>query len=123
MRRPCTTRWISGLAFAVTSLTLAGGLHAAAQEPELKLGIIGPFSGQGAGAAQQVFDGFSLGIEASGGKVGGLKTTVIREDDQLKPDVGLQAANKLIERDKVDVIFGPHYSNVMLAAYRTIIDH
>ena len=123
MHRPHIARWIRGLAFAIASLTILGGPNAAAQEPELKIGIIGPFSGQGAGAAQQVFDGFSLGIESSGGKVGGLKTTVIREDDQLKPDVGLQAANKLIERDKVDVIFGPHYSNVMLAAYRTIIDH
>ena len=54
-----------------------------AQERELKIGIIGPFSGPAAGAAQQVFDGMLLGVDAAGGKVGGLKTTVIREDDQL----------------------------------------
>jgi branched-chain amino acid transport system substrate-binding protein len=93
-----------------------------AQERELKIGIIGPFSGPAAGAAQQVLDGLLLGVDAAGGKVGGLKTTVIREDDQLKPDVGLQAANKLIERDKVDVIIGPHYSHVMNAAYRAMVD-
>jgi branched-chain amino acid transport system substrate-binding protein len=93
-----------------------------AQERELKIGIIGPFSGVAAGAAQQVFDGLMLGVDSAGGKVGGLKTTVIREDDQLKPDVGLQAANKLIERDKVDVIVGPHYSHVMNAAYHAMVD-
>jgi branched-chain amino acid transport system substrate-binding protein len=116
---------IRGALVPLASALLAAGLlgTAAAQEPELKIGLIGPFSGQGAGAAQQVLDGFLLGVDAADGNVGGLKTTVIREDDQLKPDVGLQAANKLIERDKVDLIVGPHYSNVMLAAYRTIIDH
>jgi branched-chain amino acid transport system substrate-binding protein len=93
-----------------------------AQTPELKIGIIGPFSGPAAGAAQQVLDGLLLGVDAAAGKIGGLKTTVIREDDQLKPDVGLQAAQKLIERDKVNVIVGPQYSNVLLAAYRTIIE-
>jgi branched-chain amino acid transport system substrate-binding protein len=93
-----------------------------AQERELKIGIIGPFSGPAAGAAQQVFDGLLLGVDAAGGKVGGLKTTVIREDDQLKPDVGLQAANKLIERDKVDVIVGPQYSHVMNAAYPAMVE-
>jgi branched-chain amino acid transport system substrate-binding protein len=96
---------------------------ASGQERELKIGIIGPFSGPAAGAAQQVLDGLMLGIDSAGGKLAGLKTTVIREDDQLKPDVGLQAANKLIEREKVDVIIGPHYSNVMVAAYRTMVDN
>ena len=28
----------------------------------------------------------------------------------------------MIERDKVDVIIGPHYSHVMNAAYRTMVD-
>src|ERR1700674_3926863 len=67
---------------------------ASGQERELRIGIIGPFSGPAAGAAQQVLDGLMLGIDNAGGKLAGLKTTVIREDDQLKPDVGLQAANK-----------------------------
>ena len=62
-----------------------------AQDRELKIGIIGPFSGPAAGAAQQVLDGLMLGVDSAGGKIGGLKTAVIREDDQLKPDVGLQA--------------------------------
>ena len=116
---PATKPW--------TLLTICLALLAApnaspAQERELKIGIIGPFSGTAAGAAQQVFDGLMLGVDAAGGKVGGLKTTVIREDDQLKPDVGLQAANKLIERDKVNVIIGPQYSHVMNAAYRAMVD-
>jgi branched-chain amino acid transport system substrate-binding protein len=107
--------------FAALGL-IATSSVSSAQDRELKIGIIGPFSGPAAGAAQQVLDGLLLGVDAAGGKVGGLKTTVIREDDQLKPDVGLQAANKLIERDKVDVIIGPHYSHVMNAAYRTMVD-
>jgi branched-chain amino acid transport system substrate-binding protein len=99
-----------------------GGTVGRAQSGDLKIGLVGPFSGPSAAAAQQVLDGFMLGIETFGGKLGGLNTTVLREDDQLKPDVALQAVNKLIERDKVDVIVGPQYSNTMLASQRTITD-
>jgi branched-chain amino acid transport system substrate-binding protein len=108
------------ISFAFISLAVTGS--SVAQQQELRIGIIGPFSGPAAGAAQQVLDGLLLGIDAANGKIGGLKTTVLREDDQLKPDVGLQAAQKLIEHDKVHVIVGPQYSNVLLAAYRAIIE-
>lgn len=113
----CGTKIIGAL-----SLVLALTAISTAQERELKIGVIGPFSGAAAGAAQQVLDGFMLGVEAANGRLGDLKTTVIREDDQLKPDVGLQAANKLIERDKANIIIGPQYSHVMNAAYRSLVD-
>jgi branched-chain amino acid transport system substrate-binding protein len=99
-----------------------GSTDVRAQSGNLKVGLVGPFSGPSAAAAQQVLDGFTLGVETFGGKIGGLNTTVLREDDQLKPDVALQAVNKLIERDKVDVIVGPQYSNTMIASQRTITE-
>ena len=40
---------------------------------------------------------------------------VIKEDDQFKPEVGVQAARKLVQSDKVAIITGVVYSNVMLA--------
>jgi ABC-type branched-subunit amino acid transport system substrate-binding protein len=46
---------------------------ASGQERELRIGIIGPFSGPAAGAAQQVLDGLMLGIDTAGGKLAGLK--------------------------------------------------
>ncbi|MBN9050218.1 MAG: ABC transporter substrate-binding protein [Rhizobiales bacterium] len=113
---------IGTVASIAAAAALAFTAPATAQNRELKIGVVGPFSGPSAGAAQQVLDGFMLGVEINGSKLGGLPTTVIREDDQLKPDVALQAVNKLIERDKVDVIIGPQYSNTLLATQRTMTE-
>src|SRR5439155_312886 len=45
-----------------------------------------------------------------------------KEDDQLKPDVGLQVAKKLLERDRVDFVVGTIFSNVMMAIYKPVVD-
>jgi branched-chain amino acid transport system substrate-binding protein len=47
---------------------------------------------------------------------------VIYEDDQLKPEVGKQKTEKLIQSDKVDFIVGYIWSNVLLASLKPIID-
>jgi branched-chain amino acid transport system substrate-binding protein len=94
----------------------------AAAQGQLKIGFIATFSGPGGALGRDLADGFMLGVEHSGGRVGGLTTEVIREDDQLRPDVGLQAAQKLLQRDRVDIITGIVFSNVMLAVYQPVID-
>ena len=121
-RRAGIVTQMSITALAVVAALWFGSTDVRAQSGNLKVGLVGPFSGPSAAAAQQVLDGFTLGVETFGGKIGGLNTTVLREDDQLKPDVALQAVNKLIERDKVDVIVGPQYSNTMIASQRTITE-
>jgi branched-chain amino acid transport system substrate-binding protein len=47
---------------------------------------------------------------------------VIYEDDQQKPEVGVQKTRKLIESDKVDFIVGYIWSNVLLASLKPAID-
>ena len=47
---------------------------------------------------------------------------VIYEDDQLKPDVGVQKTQKLIESDKVDFVVGYIWSNVLLASLKQLVD-
>jgi branched-chain amino acid transport system substrate-binding protein len=94
----------------------------AAAQDKLKVGFIATFSGPGGVLGQHLYDGFMLGIDHSGGKLGGIDVEVIKEDDRLAPDVGLQVAKKLIERDKVDVIAGVIFSNVMMAIYKPVID-
>ena len=67
------------------------------------------------GLGQDQLDGFMLAVEQGGGKLGGVPVQVIKEDDQFKPEVGVQAARKLVQSDKVAIITGVVYSNVMLA--------
>ena len=82
---------------------------------ELKVGFTAPFSGPAGAIGQDQYDGFMLAIGLRQGKLGGQPVTVIREDDQVKPEVGLQAARKLIDKDHVDALVGLGYTNVLMA--------
>jgi branched-chain amino acid transport system substrate-binding protein len=57
-----------------------------------------------------------------GGKLGGLNAELIVVDDELKPDVGVQKVQALIDRDKVDVVVGVIFSNVMMAIAKPVFD-
>ena len=111
------------LLHAAAAASLVCGLFspAFAQSP-LKIGFIGTLSGPGGALGQDQYDAFMLAIEQRGGKLGDVPVTVIREDDQLKPDVGVQAATKLLQSDKVDIITGVTFSNVMMAIHKPITD-
>ena len=65
---------------------------------------------------------FELGLDHHGDQLGGLPSEVIYEDDQIKPEVGLQKTQKLIESDKVDFVVGYIWSNVLLASLKPLVD-
>lgn len=111
--------------FRMHSVVVAAGLAvlaATAQAQTVKIGFMGTLSGPAGALGQDQYDAFMLGIEHAGGKLGGATVQVIKEDDQLKADLGVQLAQKLIERDKVDVITGVTFSNVMMAVHKPITD-
>ncbi|MCX7257358.1 MAG: ABC transporter substrate-binding protein [Polaromonas sp.] len=111
--------------FHSTLKTMAFGTAAlclSAAHAEVKIGFTGPLSGPVAAVGQDQYDGFMLGIETLGKKLGGEAVTVIREDDQLKPELGNQIARKLIDRDKVDAIVGLGFSNVLMASLPRIVE-
>lgn len=93
-----------------------------AAHAEIKIGFTAPLSGPVAAVGQDQYDGFMLGIEALGKKLGGEAVTVLREDDQLKPELGNQIARKLIDRDKVDAMVGLGFSNVLMASLPRIVE-
>lgn len=101
----------------------AAGLSvsASAQEP-VKIGFISTFSGPSGGLGQELLDGFKLGLKNLGSKLGGRPVELIQGDDQAKPDVGRQVAEKMIERDHVDIITGINFSNVLLALAKPVLD-
>src|SRR5262245_40738950 len=103
-----TRRWLAGAGMLVAASVFAVG---ASQAQELKIGIMAVLSGPQAGLGGQLRDGFNLGVKHAGGKLGGLATTVTVQDDELKPDVAVGKAKQLIERDKVDFVVGPVFSN------------
>jgi len=108
---------------AAAAFSMLVAAPAPAQQKSLKIGFIATFSGPGGIIGQHLYDGFMLGVEQAGGKLGGVPTEVVKEDDQLKPDIGLQAAQKLLEKDKVDIVSGIIFSNIMMAVYKPIVDN
>ncbi|WP_417708081.1 ABC transporter substrate-binding protein [Roseibium aggregatum] len=89
---------------------LAIGLGSANAEP-VKVGMITTLSGGGAGLGIDVRDGFMLAVKQAGNK----DLEVVIEDDQQKPDIAVQLADKMIQSEKVDVLTGIIWSNLAMA--------
>ena len=101
MRKP-----LSLLTAAVAAMALATAAHA----ETLKVGMITTLSGGGAALGIDVRDGFMLAIKQAGADI-----EVVVDDDQRKPDIAVQLADKLIQSDKVDVLTGIIWSNLAIA--------
>ena len=89
---------------------------------DVTVGFSGPLSGPVAAVGQDQYDGFMLGIESLGKKLGGQNVNVLREDDQLKPELGNQITRKFIDSDKVDAIVCLAISNVLMASLPRIVE-
>ena len=104
------------------ALVALGTAPALPQQKTIKIGVVSTFSGPVAAIGNDMRNSFELGLDHLGRKLGGLPVEVIYEDDQLKPEVGVQKTQKLIESDKVDFIVGYIWSNVLLASLKPIVD-
>lgn len=93
---------------------------AVAQE-KLKIGFINTFSGGLAIYGKHQKDAVELAMDHLGGKIGGLETEIIYGDDEVKPDVGRQAAEKMVQRDKVHFVTGIIWSNVLAAVQSYVL--
>lgn len=99
-------------AFMVASVL---GLPAVATANGAKVGMITTLSGGGAGLGIDVRDGFMLAIQ------GHDDIELVVEDDQAKPDVAVQLADKMIQSEKVDVLTGIIFSNLAMAVIPTAL--
>lgn len=104
---------------AISALALAATAHAS--EP-LKIGFVTTLSGPGAVIGEELRDGFALGIKHSGDKLGGLPVTLKLVDDQQSPDIARQALDRMIKSDKVDIVTGIAFSNVLLPVLPMILN-
>ena len=82
---------------------------AVAEGNKVKVGMITTLSGGGSGLGIDVRDGFMLAVK------GNDNIEVVIEDDQRKPDIAVQLADKMIQSEKVDVLTGIIWSNLAMA--------
>jgi branched-chain amino acid transport system substrate-binding protein len=98
---------------AAALATLAASAFAA---DKVRVGFISTLSGPSAALGVDIRDGFQLLVKMNGGKLGGLPAEVLVGDDQFKPEVGRQLAEKNVKLDKVNFLTGMVFSNIMLAS-------
>jgi branched-chain amino acid transport system substrate-binding protein len=94
---------------ALAAALAAGTAGTAAAE--VKVGMITTLSGGGAGLGIDVRDGFLLALAQSDRD----DIEVIVEDDQRKPDIAVQLADRMIQAEDVDVLTGIIWSNLAMA--------
>jgi branched-chain amino acid transport system substrate-binding protein len=110
------------IAFLIAAALAALALNSAQAQDKLKIGLISTLSGPPAVIGQQLRNGFLLGIKAHDGKLGGREAEVLVADDELKPDVAVSKVKAFVERDKVDFVVGPVFSNMLQAILKPATD-
>ena len=88
--------------------------------PPLTVGVLVTLSGPGAVLGQHARDGFLLALAQRGNKLGGREVNVVVADDELKPDVAVARARRLVEQDHADFVVGPIFSNILAAIFKPV---
>ena len=105
---------------------LAGGAAAAgvaagpwmprshAQGGPIKVGVVLPYTGVYAVLGESITQAMELVFARENWTVAGRKIEMIKEDDEMKPPVGVRKTEKLIDSDKVDILTGPVHSGILM---------
>lgn len=108
------TRRLSLLVLAALASALWPGGLATAAEP-IRIGVLGPLTGGAAVIGTGEVNGIRLRLKQLDHRIAGRPVELIVEDDAGDPTTGLTKAQKLVERDRVEVFLGPLLSHVVLA--------
>lgn len=95
---------------------------ATASEP-VKIGMITTLSGGGSSLGIDVRDGFMLAVEEGDGRLGGIPVEVLVEDDARNVGRSIQAAQRMMQREQVEIFTGIIWSNLALAAVPRVLDN
>jgi len=89
------------------------------QEKQIKIGAILAFTGPAVTTCKPTENAFDYVLSKAGWQVAGKKIVLIKEDEAGKPVDAVNKAKKLVQSDKVDVIFGPQLGSTFdaVAAY------
>ena len=107
---------------AGASLTSHFPMPALAQGARYKVGFMLPYTGTFAKLGKFIDEGFRLYVEQKGGKLGGRAVTFLQVDDESKPESATDNMNRLVGREKVDVVVGTVHSGVAMAMAKVARD-
>jgi branched-chain amino acid transport system substrate-binding protein len=91
---------------------------ARAQSNKIRVGLMLPYTGTFAQLGVAIENGVRMAIDERGGKLGGREIEWFKVDDESEPSKGVENANRLVQRDKVDVLIGTVHSGVQMGIQR-----
>ena len=119
-RRLVLTRSAAMIGAASTGLLLPEIVRA--QSGKVRVGFMLPYTGTFAQLGVAIENGFRMAINDQGGKLGGREIEYFKVDDESEPSKGIENANKLVQRDKVDVLVGTVHSGVQMGIQKVARD-
>ncbi len=119
-RRLVLSRSAALIGAASTGLLLPR--FATAQGNKIRVGLMLPYTGTFAQLGVAIENGFRMAIDEQGGKLGGREIEFFKVDDESDPPKGVENANKLVQRDKVDVLIGTVHSGVQMGIQKVARD-
>ena len=110
---------ISRRKFLTATALLGGGAllakpFAFAQAQKVRVGMMLPYTGTYAQLGTAITNGFKLAVAERGGKLGGRELEYFTVDDEAEPAKAPENTNKLVQRDKVEVLVGTVHSGVQM---------
>ena len=93
------------------------------QAAKIKVGLMLPYTGTYAALGKNIDEALRLAISEQGGTLGGRGVEYVVLDDESEPAKGAENANKLVTRDKVDVLVGTVHSGVAMAMVKVATDN
>ena len=112
----------AALASCLSSCIALGAASGAAAQEKVRVGVLLTLSGPSAALGQMAKNAIDLAVKDLGGKLGGREAELFVVDDELKPDVAVTKVKGLLDRDKVDFVIGPIFSNVLGAIAKPVTD-
>lgn len=109
----------------IKSIVLASAASAMIAMPavaqDIKIGFVTTLTTPAALIGKQQKQGADLAMDHLGHKMAGKKVRILYEDDGLKPKIGKQKTEKLLKKDKVDMVAGYIWSHVLGASAPVVL--
>ena len=99
---------------ALTASALLPVPSVLAQSQKIRVGLMLPYTGTYAQLGTAITNGFKLAVTERGSRLGGREIEYFTVDDEAEPTKAPENTNKLVQRDKVDVLVGTVHSGVQM---------
>ncbi len=119
-RRQVLTQGTALMTATASGLLLPSWVQA--QSNKVRVGLMLPYTGTFAQLGVAIENGVRMAINEQGGKLGGREIEWFKVDDESEPAKAIENANKLVQRDKVDVLIGTVHSGVQMGIHRVARD-